>query len=202
MKKIYFIIPLLAIAVIIFLLVFLNKNNNLKDNFNSGTGEDNSQNQETQGVENSNADSFTDSTNNEINTEGSGSGSGGGGASQITGCVTAQLSYSLENPQIIQVCNAYFGGICTDKTATCSIEVHNLDNEIEGNFNLEVFFVEEGKDRSDPIETRNSKFIIAPRGFHLYEETLNIIGINENDTSNKEITCFYDTLETPKRETC
>jgi len=207
MKKAYFIIPLLAITVVIFLLVFLNRgNNSIKTDTNNNGEESDLQDQETQRDETSNIGDSIDPNNNEISPQesdgGSGGEAGGGELSPITGCTISQSSYSLENIQINQVCNAYSGQICIDKTITCSIEINNLDFEIKGNFNLEMFFVEAGKLKSDALEARNSEFIIDPGEFQLYEETLNIQGSGENDPSNKEITCFYNTLETPRREIC
>lgn len=117
-------------------------------------------------------------------------------------CRMRQISYSLINFNETTNCNQYQGEVCVDKTITCSIEIHNRDNEVGGVFELEFLFVEEGGNIGEPIERKTSEFFLEPLDYGVFEDSANIQSSGENGLANKEINCFYNTLKVPEKEVC
>ncbi|MBI3622883.1 hypothetical protein HY212_02270 [Candidatus Pacearchaeota archaeon] len=207
-KKFMIVIGLLALVgvVIFFILSQNNKDKGIRNVINEVFGgKDNSGNLDNSTNNNDGqTNNFDKGSNSGLGSSG-GSGSGGSGdqgSSSGAGCIKSQISYSLENIKVEQTCNAFNGEICTDKTVKCSIEVHNLDNGIGGNFGVRVSFVEEGKETESQLDAKSANFIIGPNEFKQYNESINLHGSNENDPPNKNIKCLYVTLEVPKQEVC
>ena len=78
-----------------------------------------------------------------------------------TNCIpTVQISYFLVNPEKNSTCNIENNGICTNKTMTCEIKIQNMDETTNGNFDIELIFLEEKKAREDAFDIKNSRFFI------------------------------------------
>lgn len=121
---------------------------------------------------------------------------------EYSNCRMQQISYSLINFNETSNCNQYEGEICIDKTITCSIEIHNRDDEVRGIFELELLFVEEGGNRENPIERKTSEFFLEPLNYWIFEDSIDLQSSGEDGFANKEIDCFYNTLEVPEKEVC
>lgn len=119
-----------------------------------------------------------------------------------SGCIIKQISYSMINLNKTSTCNQYQDDICIDKTTECSIEVHNRDNEIAGFFEIELIFIEEGSNKEIPLDSKTSKFFLAPRSYNTFKDSINIQSTEQDGPANKNIICLFNTLEVPKGEVC
>ncbi|GEM_PF-2911643 len=118
-------------------------------------------------------------------------------------CTMKQISYSIINLNKTSVCNQNQGSICVNKTVSCSIEINNRDDETSGFFEVKMSFLEKGKDREkDGFGHKTSKFLLGPGEKYLFEGSTSIQSTGEDGLANKEINCFYNTIEVPKKEVC
>ena len=140
----------------------------------------------------------------------SGSNSGGGGDSGESGssssgeaeCITQQISYSLENINKLQTCNEYDEEICINKTVKCSIEIHNRDEEIQGDFEIGLIFVEKGKEKQDAFDSQIQIFNIAPQTNQKFIGLTNLQSTGQDGIANQNIDCLYNTISIPEKEIC
>jgi len=158
--------------------------------------------------EDSNEESTTKEGASSVKNPESGGGSGGnvGGGTETSSeiiCTEKQISYSMENLNKTSVCNANQDGICTDKTVSCSVEIHNLDNDVGGIFKLELIFLKEGGNKlTDGFDITPLELSVNPKQSQIFSHSTNIQSTGTNGTANKEINCFYNTLEVPRKEVC
>ena len=196
-------IILFAIVLIVSVGFFVVKNNltDKKDYNLFGSGNENGDNEnEPTGA----VISEPLNSGNERNAEDSASGQeeSTDGQSSGTECYEGQISYSITNFNVTSICNAYDEEICLDKTVICSIEIHNMDDDISGFFEIKLLFVEEGGNLENPIDEKTSRFFLEPQDYNLFEDSINIQSSGQGGLANKEITCFYSTLEVPKKSFC
>jgi hypothetical protein len=129
-----------------------------------------------------------------------GSGEGGQEEPQTPGCIFAQISYSLENFKENSLCNEYDGIICVRKTISCSIEIHNGDQNYSGNFKIKVSFND--LESNNAIDSYTQDFMININEFEIFGAEKIVESTGENGQANKEIRCVYTTLEVPQKEVC
>lgn len=136
----------------------------------------------------------------------SGGGSGGSssdsGTSQTSFCTYQKVSYSLKNPFTNSTCNAYSNETCIDKTVSCSIEVYNRDLEISGVFTIEGYFVADGTSRFD---SQISEINLAPeqsKKVYALSEIHSTPSLGDPGLADKDINCFFNTIEVPEKEVC
>ncbi|MFH1451572.1 MAG: hypothetical protein ABIF88_00155 [archaeon] len=114
-------------------------------------------------------------------------------------CFLQKITYSIGNRNITETCNEYFQEECIDKTVKCTVEIRNLDYEIGGIFKVILSFFEKDKTKEDTSYNESFEEEISPR------QTITIQSskqITEPEIVKKEITCFYETTETPEKEIC
>lgn len=126
------------------------------------------------------------------------SGSSGGGLN----CQEEQIAYSLLNINKTTNCNLEQSGICVDRTVSCSIEVHNDDSSVAGTFEIELFYVEQGKNKSQALDYEIKNFVINPLQFELFQDSTNIQSTGENGSANQEINCIFQMVDVPKKQVC
>ncbi len=207
-KKKIFVLILISLVVLLSILYFSYKdlifgennknkivNNQQKLNFNKN--QENNKNLSGSGgiFKNENLN------NNELGSSGGSGGSSGGGSSSQN-CIFKQISYSMINLNKTFVCNQFQGSICVDKTVTCSIVVENLDNEVNGFFDIKLIFLEEGKNQEYAFDSKTSRFFLNFGENHFFEDFTNIQSSGINGSANKNINCFFNTLEIPKKQVC
>jgi len=142
---------------------------------------------------------------------GGGGGTGGGGSAiggvagssgSTSGCATQQISYSAANFNANSVCNNQDeNGFCIDKTVTCSITINNLDGEIGGIFEISFKFFEQGNSGNILFST-SSELFLEPGEQHTFEGIFNVQSQGEQGDANKDLTCFYNTINIPRKEVC
>lgn len=144
---------------------------------------------------------------------GGGGGTGGEGVSggatgaadssgSTSGCATQQISYSAANFNANSVCNNQDeNGFCIDKTVTCSITINNLDGEIGGIFEISFRFFEQGNSGNILFLT-SSELFLEPGEQHTFEGIFNVQSQGEQGDANKDLTCFYNTINIPRKEVC
>lgn len=135
---------------------------------------------------------------------GSGGGSSGGSSSPSSSslsCHPELISYSLENLWINDDCKNYNGEICIKKDINCSVVAKNRDDS-GGDFELIIYFVEEGKSKTDSFDSTSTRvFIPAHENFSLQDlKTVESTGVE--GLANQNLTCFFNTLEVPTKEVC
>lgn len=130
------------------------------------------------------------------------SSSGDSGGSSDSGCLIRQISYSMINPNRTMICNEYQGETCINKTIDCSTEIHNRNSEVAGIFELKLIFLEEGENKENAIDTKISSFTLEPMNYEIFEEVISVQSIGEEGIANKNINCFFNTLQVPTKEVC
>ncbi len=198
-----FVILLIIIILISLLFVMRNKDinlgNNNEKNYNAqDEGLNNNQDNNTQ------TNTLKDNEDSSLSTsEGSGSG-GGGDSKQSSGliCSTNQISYSMTDFNKTSICNNNQSNICIDKIVSCSVKIQNRDNEVTGFFGVEMIFIEKGKNREDAFNSSSSRFSLSPMQYEFLSDYISIISSGQDGLANKEIDCFYTTIEVPKKQVC
>jgi hypothetical protein len=204
MGKAIDIILIILIAIVIITIAGVFFLNNNADNF---FGIDNDQTINDDQDVNGDFPTYPDEEpESEPNSSGSSSsGSSGGGESNpggninpITGCATSSISYSIEDITIEETCNFYNNEICTDKTVTCSAEIHNLDSESDGIFKVILKFMEGDMANGIILESKSREFSVPAGQFEIFMETINLLG----EEAGKQLNCFYNTEEPPSTDPC
>jgi len=117
-------------------------------------------------------------------------------------CQIKQITYSMINFNKSSVCNQQQENICIDKTVSCSIEVHNRDDGVQGFFEIELRFIKEGGEKEDAFEVKISEFSLSPETSKFVTGSTNIQSQGIDGLANQQINCFYNTLEVPQKEIC
>jgi hypothetical protein len=139
---------------------------------------------------------------------GSGGGGGGGGGSSETGgnsesnCNIIPILYAISNINRIYNCNEYDGEICLDKMVTCSAEIRNNNNALGGNFELKLYFVEDGKDQSQALKSTSFSYNLGPSEYASMQDYARITSVGIDGAANKDINCLFNTLNVPEEEVC
>jgi len=143
------------------------------------------------------------STSSSSSSSSSGSSSGGSSSSSeglsTPDCETEPLSYSLLAINKTETCNSEQNEICLDKTILCSLDVRNRDKKAAGNFKIELKFLQEGGSISEPIEKIVHLVFLEPEAQEHLEDSTTIQSTGEEGIANKNINCFYNTLEVPEK---
>lgn len=148
-------------------------------------------------------DNKDDSPSEQTSAETTGDSSGSSGSQSESTCSTKQISYSMENLNKISICNLNQSDICLDKTISCSIDIHNLDIETNGNFKMELIFLEKGKNKEiDGFDIKTSQLFVESLEYETFTDSTNIQSTGIDGLANKEISCFYNTIEVPVKEVC
>jgi len=201
-RKIQIIISIIFVLAFLFLILYFTQKNTsnifIRDNIEKLLNK----NDKIEDTDISNSEKFD--TDNVIDSRnGESEGAGGSGFSSGSTCSMKQISYSLENFNKTSICNINQSGICWDKTVICSVEINNLDNEISGTFKIELMFLEKGGNKeTDGFDITSSDFLLSPKQSEIFLHSTNIQSTGEDGLANKEISCFYNTLEIPKKEIC
>jgi len=156
-------------------------------------------------------DSEETKENNEEN-ENMGAGGGGGGAgdgggskgseyfdSTINPICAEQISYSITNFKRTELCTEYNQEICIKKTVTCSVEIRNREEDIEGFVGIRTSFVKIGGNISNPIKQEDIRFFLGPQQSKNIESTALIESTGIDGNANKIINCLYNTIEIPNK---
>ncbi|MEK6917709.1 MAG: hypothetical protein AABW51_02065 [Nanoarchaeota archaeon] len=141
----------------------------------------------------------------ENSVSGSSDGAGGGGSGDSSSgqsCNTISAYHSIININREYNCNSYDGAICTDKTVTCSSEIHNNDFSISGTFVVELSFVEDGKSISDSIKKADFTFNLGPQDYAPMQDYARVQSAGVDGTANKDINCFYNVVSIPSQKIC
>ena len=133
---------------------------------------------------------------------GSGPGGDTGGGSNAN-CQMQQLSYSIVNFNKNSTCNQQDGnGFCIDKNVICSVEVNNLDNSEGGIFSLLFSLAEEGLGVGSAFDTEQVEYSLIAGEERIFKSDTQIQTSGEEGLANKNIDCFYNTLQIPQKEVC
>ncbi len=133
-----------------------------------------------------------------------GGGSSGGGAGGISGevvgenCFEQQIAYSLKDFKQNSDCNDFDGEICIKKMINCTIDVYNLDDNLNGMFEMRFDFLEEGI----AFDFMLQSFDVAPNAYKTFEGVLEVESSGETGRANKELSCSSITSKVPKEEIC
>jgi len=202
MKTYTFIVVLILIALIITSVYFFGgEKTNIP--FLPGSSEKTKSSSQSNTQEDSASKKINPPKKTSSDSGGGGSDSSGETSSFISGsasqnnCEERQISYSLTKFQKTSKCNEFSGQNCIDKTATCSIDVKNLDYNIGGTFTISFTFFDL-KDESYIIQTTQVFYPIEPRNIKTFLSEINV----QLPDSNKEISCSYITLEIPTKTVC
>ncbi|MFH1425563.1 MAG: hypothetical protein ABIG28_02420 [archaeon] len=199
-KSLLITLSVLLILIIAFVISFGGKNkpeaiNNIMQKFSSSE-----ENQERNPIIET-----TNPTNNPTahnqDSAGAGDGRGSTGApspdTSEEECRKEQISYSLLSTTSNQVCDTFEDKTCIEKTITCSTNVLNLDQEIEGTFVMDFKYFELGN-KGNIIQTLSNSETIPPRERVSISTEITITGAN----ANKEITCSSLSNSTPTKQVC
>ena len=152
------------------------------------------------------SDSLSSSSSSTSSSSSSSSTGGGGGSSSSSSgdseCVREIIAYSLVNIKATPTCNFLQGSICTDKTVVCTTDVHNLDLISQGHFKIVAIFVEDGKISDQGFDSQSVELTIAPQDYTEFKRSTRITSEGEDGLANKQINCFFNTLENPYKEFC
>src|SRR3989344_543383 len=203
-KILVFIILLIAIILISLLFLMRNKDINLGNN---NIGKDYSAQDKTVNNNQNNNNQTTPSNDNKDSISSSSGGGGGAGSGgdnkQSSGiCSTNQISYSMTDFNKTSTCNNYQSSICIDKTVSCSVKIQNRDNEITGFFGVELIFLEKGKNIEEAFNSSSSRLSLSPMRYEFLSDSIDITSSGQDGLANKEIDCFYTTVEVPKKQVC
>ncbi len=207
MKKPTILFPILIAIILVSLFLLINnlikltsppsKNDSPETNLANQGNESSRDNQEEQ-TEEDNQNSPAES--------GSGSGAGGsGGGSSNSGSASTtnqcpQISYALKNFMKNSICLAYSNNICISKKVDCSVEVHNLDNEISDQFTIKIVLQE--LENQNTLQEFTLSNTISSQGYKVFEKSITFEGQSPEGDANKNYTCFFSTQEVPKKEIC
>ena len=111
-------------------------------------------------------------------------------------CILRTISYSLEDFEKSSICNSYQDADCIDKTVECSASVRNLDYDLAGGF--EVIFNYRIVGAPETYSTDSKIKTVQPRAIEEFSSSIQIQG----PEANQEITCSFETGDTPKKEIC
>lgn len=131
-------------------------------------------------------------------------------------CETKDLPYSVDNTafdyntcnQQEDLCIEYFLGICTekktyciDRSASCSLDLRNLDGEESGTWTIKHLFLEQGT--SNVIKTSESSIYLYPQTSKRVSGQIRITSQGETGDANKNIgSCNYQVLRVPTKQVC
>jgi len=140
---------------------------------------------------------------------GSSSSSSGGGSSSSgsssggTSCTNQLIPYGLLNLEKKSECNVWDEGICVDKTANCSIQLHNYDQSSVGYFTMKASFIPKGGNEStDIFDVAQDSFEVAPNSFETFFAQTHITSTGINGLANKDIDCLTNTVGNPYKIVC
>jgi len=133
---------------------------------------------------------------------GGGSSGGKGSESSQQTCSYNQISYSLIEPNKTTVCNEYQDNFCINKTITCYVKVNNRDQDVNGNFEIELIFLEKRKMQNDSFNPITSRFYLEALGKHTFGGSATINSTGEDGLANQDINCFYNTIKVPEKKNC
>jgi len=140
---------------------------------------------------------------------GGGGGAGGGGAGggsdgstipESANCYELQVPYALKNFEESSACNNFQEGICTDRSFSCSLEVHNLDEEVSGTFVLRFVIFE--KETYNQLDSTLKESFLEPGKFEKIEAAFNLQSEGADGAANKKGDCRFFTESAPRKEFC
>jgi hypothetical protein len=135
------------------------------------------------------------------------SNSGGGGSSDnndqdststTQNCKEEQISYSIGNFQNSKTCTEYQEETCTTTTHTCSAEVTNYDNNVEGTFNIRIahYYIKEGNKTYINEETKSITLQAQQKG------TIQKTTTTTQELNNENIYCEVEKESAPTKTVC
>jgi len=116
-------------------------------------------------------------------------------------CSEKQITYSMINFNKTIVCNQNQSNVCIDKTISCSIKIKNGEFGIDGFFEVKLTFIE-GINKENAFNSTTSRFFLKSGQSKILADSINIQSTEQDGLANKEINCFYNTIEVPKKEVC
>lgn len=190
------------ILVLICIIIFLIKTEWLKINVNSSEENYPKQNLEKEiNYEEGDLNKSNNSENLEkvlkiSGGEGGDSSDSMGDSSEIKeSCELVQISYSLKNFESKEECLQEEVEECISKQINCTIEIHNLDEQI-GSFELGlVLFKEENSESIDYLTLLKD---VEGKKFEKVSWSFNVEGNN----ANEDLSCAFKTTLVPKKEIC
>jgi len=125
------------------------------------------------------------------------SGGGGGGSSSGSSsiCYNIKVSYSIEKIVKEVTCLQESGSDCLEQKINCTAQIHNFDDEITGDFDVKIDFIDRTQG-GDPISSKTDSFTIEPLNFSIIQEVYSIQG------QNPDLDCAFSTLSAPSKEVC
>jgi len=210
MKKPIILILILAVIILVSLFLLINnliklantanKNDNPETNLENQINESSKDNQEEQEED---AQNFSTGSGSSSGAGGSGGGGGGGSSSSSSAGTTnqcSQISYALKNFIKSSICLSFSGNICINKKVDCSVEVHNLDESISGQFAIKITL--ENLQDNIPLQEFSFSDTINSQNFKTFEKSITFESQSPEGEANKNYTCSFSTLEVPKKEIC
>ncbi|MEK6854885.1 MAG: hypothetical protein AABX73_01555 [Nanoarchaeota archaeon] len=109
-------------------------------------------------------------------------------------CEEQQIAYALKNLNKNETCTKFQNTICAEKEIICSVELHNLDEQVKGYFKINLLVL----NNQGTLETIPEEYTLNPKEYTTFEETVTIKG--ENNLNN--ISCSFSTETIPKKKSC
>jgi|SRR3989344_6829933 len=133
---------------------------------------------------------------------GSGSGSGGAASSGNSSCHTEQISYSIQNINKYLACVTQMPLYCAKQNLNCSAEVHNLDDNVTGIFNLEILFFNKRIGITNPLFKIPKKISLGPGEFNVIYGSYNLSFNQVSASLPPDLDCFFNTITVPTKQVC
>jgi hypothetical protein len=136
-----------------------------------------------------------------------GSGGGGGGSGGAAGagnvvCNDVQISYALKNFNTTQECKKMTSGVCIEKMVTCTVDVHNLDDEGGGNFNIMIRIQKEEIGVVNEIDSKIITKGVESRKIVIFKGEFKVVSTGFEGNANKKLKCGFNTIKVPTKEVC
>jgi len=126
---------------------------------------------------------------------GGGSGGGGGSSGSSPICYPMKVSYSIEKIVKKLTCLQQSDSDCLEQEINCTAEIHNFDDEIAGDFDVKIDFIDRTQGE-EPVNSKTDSFTIEPLNFSVMQEIYSTQG------QNPDLDCVFSTLSAPSKEVC
>lgn len=194
MKKVIFVTIISLVLVLSAGAFFVVNNFDVLDNYEDSYIEEQN-NEELTDKEVNELEDGSDVSSDVSGGSGSGSGSGDTGNPSLT-CVNKKIKYSLKNFKENINCLENFEGKCVKLSAICSVDVYNIDVNVDDNFSIEYALIDSSDIDLDSFKISRNVNVNSPVKFNANFTIEDSSGI---DVLSK---CTPRILEVPEKEIC
>tara|TARA_Y100000034_G_C6905603_1_gene420081 strand:- start:1840 stop:2484 length:645 start_codon:yes stop_codon:yes gene_type:complete len=139
---------------------------------------------------------------------GGGGSGGGGGAGAGTGagtgggqvCYDQQIGYAVKDFDFETSCNVLESGVCIDKSVNCWMNVHNLDSNVSGDFELEFLIDVSGAE--EILDRESGSVFVEVNDFKYLSKEFNFVSSGVDGKANRDLRCNFLSVQIPTKQVC